>query len=321
MALSNEELLRKAAFTTGDLDGANEAPLSVEQVKAFLRLAITPQVMLPDVRTVTSLAAKWAESKIDFSQRVMRPGTEGERLAFSDRVKPGTDKVEISTTLIRGEVPISDEALEDQVEQAGFADTLVTMIADAVGRDVEDLMINGDTTSGEAYLALFDGWIELANDANTYAAAGDAQDYQEIMRNLLVSVGDKYKRDTANMRFYAPMRLVELYRDILAARGTPLGDLHLEGARELMYQGYKIVGVPLMKVTAGSPDVSDILFTHRQNLYAGWRRAIKLESFRDPREGATSFIVTARVDAKIGHTVDDSTTYAIANADSVNVEP
>ncbi|KKL94105.1 hypothetical protein LCGC14_1868040, partial [marine sediment metagenome] len=39
------------------------------------------------------------------------------------------------------------------------------------------------------------------------------------------------------------------------------------------------------------------------------------------REGATSFIVTARVDAKIGHTVDDDTKYAVANADSVNVEP
>jgi hypothetical protein len=40
-----------------------------------------------------------------------------------------------------------------------------------------------------------------------------------------------------------------------------------------------------------------------------------LETFRDPREGATSFIVTARVDAKIA--VPDAT----AIATSVNVEP
>ena len=322
MALSNEELLRKATFTTGDLGGGAEAPLSEEQVKVFMRLAITPQVMLPDVRNVFSNAAKWTESKIDFSSTIMKPGVEATRLVDGSRVKPGTDKVEISTTLIRGEVPISDEALEDQVEQAGFANTLVTMIADAVGRDVEDLMINGDTSiGGGVYLALFDGWVELATDANEYAAAGDAQDYQEIMKTLLLSVADKYKRDVGNFRFYAPMRLVELYRDILSSRGTPLGDLHLEGARDLMYQGYKIVGVPLIKVTSATPDTSDILFTHRQNLYAGWHRQIKLESFRDPREGATSFIVTARVDAKVGHTADDAGANAIAIASGVNVEP
>ncbi|KKL65501.1 hypothetical protein LCGC14_2154310, partial [marine sediment metagenome] len=38
-------------------------------------------------------------------------------------------------------------------------------------------------------------------------------------------------------------------------------------------------------------------------------------------EGATSFIVTARVDAKIGHTADDSGANALAIATSVNVEP
>jgi len=318
MALSNAELLKKAIFTSDDLGDATEAPLSVEQVKVFLRLAITPQVMLPEVRNVFSKAAKWEESKIDFSNRIMRPGTQGERLSSANRVKPGTDKVEISTTLIRGEVPISDEALEDQVEQAGFANTLTAMIADAVGRDVEELLVNGDTTSGTPYLALFDGWIELATDANGYDATADGQDYQEVMKTLLLSVDDKYKRDTANMRFYVPMRLMELYRDILSARGTPLGDLHLEGSRDLMYQGYKLVGVPLMAV---SGNASDILFTHRQNLYAGWQRAIRLESFRDPREGGTSFCVTARVDAKIGHTVDDATAYAVADAYSVDVAP
>jgi hypothetical protein len=81
----------------------------------------------------------------------------------------------------------------------------------------------------------------------------------------------------------------------------------------LKYQGITIKGVPTMGVTAGSPDTGSILLANRNNLYAGYRRQITMESWRDPREGATSFIVTARVDAKIA--VPDAT----AVATNVNV--
>ena len=101
MALTRQELLRKASLTTTDFGGTAEAPLSVEQVQQFLRLAITPQDMLPDVRTVMSNANKWEESKVNFDDRIMRPGTELTRLADANRVSPGTGIVTISTVLLR----------------------------------------------------------------------------------------------------------------------------------------------------------------------------------------------------------------------------
>jgi len=318
MALSNQELLQKAALTTADFGGAGEAPLTIEQVEEFLRLAITPQAMLPEVRTVKSNAATWQESKIEFGARIMKPGTESSRLAEGDRTKPTTGLVEIVTTLIRGEVPVSDEVLEDQVERAGFADKLMAMIAEAVGRDVEELFIQGDTTSGDSYLALKDGWLKLAENgsgANVYAAAADAQDYQTIFNKLLTSLPDRFKRNIQDMRYFVPQRIVEKYRDILSARGTPLGDFALEGVRDLVYQGIKIIGVPLFPIVAGTPDTSKILLSHRMNLYAGYRREVRMETFRDPREGATSFVVSSRVCPQIAHVA------ATAIATGVNVEP
>lgn len=326
MTLSAQELLRKATLTTGDFGGAGEAPLTIEQVEEFLRLAITPQVMLPDVRIVKSNAAKWQESKIDFSARIMKPGTEAERLPADKRVKGVTGIVEISTVLIRGEVPISDEVMEDQVERAGFGDTVMAMVAEGAGRDIEELFLKGDSddsiighgeVAGE-YLRLVDGWLKQAQTgtgAHSYDATPDAQDYQLIFKKLLNALPDKYKRDSANMRFYVPKRLEETYRDILASRGTPLGDLTLEGGRELRYQTVLIKGVPLFPIKTGTPDTSWILLSHRNNLYGGFRREIKLETFRDPREGATSFIVTSRVDAKVA--VVDATAIAY----DVDVEP
>lgn len=317
MPLSNQELLQKANLTLTAFGGPGEAPLTVEQVEVFLRLAITPQAMLPDVRTVTSNANKWQESKVEFGTRIMRPGSELTRLADADRVAPTTGIVEISTVLIRGEVPVSDEVLEDNVERAGFADTLTAMIAEAAGRDVEELFIAGSTASSDPYLALQNGWLTLAQGAggNVLNAAANGQDYQSIFRTLLNLLPDRFKRDIPNMRFYVPQRLAEKWRDILAARGTPLGDLTLQGTGELRYQGVLIVGVPLFPIAAGTPDTSFILLTHRQNLYAGFRRMVRLETFRDPREGGTSFIVTARVNSQIAHIP------ATAIATSVDVEP
>lgn len=317
MALSNTDLLRKATLALSDFGGAGEAPLTYEQVNEFLRLAITPQVMLPDVRTVMSNANKWEESKLDFGARIMHVGTEATRLVDGDRIKPTTGVTTISTVLIRGEVPVSDEVMEDQVERAGFGDTLMAMIAEGAGRDVEELLIQGDTLSGDTYLALLDGWLKRARTdtgANTYNAAADGQDYQTIFRKLITSLPDRYKRDTPNIRFYVPKRLEEKYRDILAQRGTSMGDLVLTGVGDLRYQGILITGVPLFPITSGTPDTSYILLSHRLNLYAGYKREIKLETWRDPREGATSFVVTARVDSRIANVA------ATAIATSVDVE-
>jgi len=220
--------------------------------------------------------------------------------------------------LLRAEVPVSDESLEDNVAEEDFANDLEALIADRAGFDVEELMINGDTGSGDPYLALLDGWLKQAQGAggHVYNAVGDGQDYQLIFKRLLQSIPNRHKRNLrADGRFYVPVTLEETYRDILSSRGTPLGDLSLQGENELRYQGILIKGSPNIAITAGSPDKTNILLANRNNLYAGFRRAITMESFRDPREGATSFIVTCRVDAKVA--IRDAT----AIATNVDVEP
>jgi HK97 family phage major capsid protein len=319
MALSNAQLLEKATLTsTADFGGAGQAPLSIEQVDEFIELLSNENVMLPDVHTVKSTSAKWQEPIIDFASRVARPGVQGARLADGDRVKPNTGNVEISTVLLRAEVPIADEVFEDNTAKEGFAGSVERTLASRFGFDVEDLMLNGDTASADAYLALLNGWIKQAQGAGGHVvnASSIGQDYQVIFKKLLQSLPDRHKRGIeADGRFYVPKRLEEAYRDILSSRGTPLGDLTLQGNGDLKYQAISIKGVPSMAITAGTPDTSFILLTNRKNLYAGYRRSMTMETWRDPREGATSFIVTARVDAEVA--VPDAT----AIATNVDVEP
>jgi hypothetical protein len=99
--VNSAELLRKATLTAtsggsgalagtqpSDFGGSGQAALSIEQVTQFLELMAADQVMLPDVRTVTSNASKWQESIIQFGSRIARPGVEATRLADVDRKKP-----------------------------------------------------------------------------------------------------------------------------------------------------------------------------------------------------------------------------------------
>jgi hypothetical protein len=310
--LSSEELLRKAVGTAsdsgGDLSpilGDGLAPLSVEQVKQFIELMAAQQVMLGDVRTVTSNAAKWQESIIQFADRVARPGTEGTRLTTGNRVVPGTGVIELSTVLLRGEVPITDEVFEDNVAGQGLVGSIERTLSDRFGYDIEDLMVNGEigfsegSSDDQAYYGQLDGWLKQAkDDGEAVDGSSYGQDYQELFRVLLQSMPHRFLRTIeTDGRFYIPKRTEQKYRDILAARGTALGDLMLTGRNELRYQGILVMGVPSFRVS--DEDTSSILLTNKNNLYAGYHRAMKFETYRDPREGATSFIITARVDAKV----------------------
>jgi hypothetical protein len=111
--------------------------------------------------------------------------------------------------------------------------------------------------------------------------------------------------------------LEQAWRDILASRVGALGDLSPHAVERPDVPGHQDrVGPDLRRWhRAGSPDTAAILLSANSNLYAGYHRAMKFETFRDPREGATSFIITCRVDPKV------AVINATVTATSVNVEP
>jgi hypothetical protein len=305
--LTNQELLRKAILTignsegSGDFGGAGQAALSEEQATTFIKLMTAGQAMLNDVRRVSSRSAKWTESVIDFAGRITRPGVEANRLDYTQRAKPTTAIIELDTELLRSEVPVSDEVFEDNVAGEGLRQPLEELIADRVGYDVEELMVKGDETSDDPYLSLLDGWLVQARaggntvDASTFDGG---RDYQAVFKALLRKLPQRFLRNIKqDGRYYVPLALEIEWRDVLAGRGTPLGDLMLTSDGALRYQGIPIIGVPTLE--ADDETDASILLTNRNNLYAGFHRAIRFETFRDPREGVTSYISTARVDAKV----------------------
>ena len=303
--------LAKATFTSGDLSGgSNGGLLSPDQLKQFIRIATDEAVIMKEARQEFSNATKFEVPRLSFhGVRILTNGAEATRLVDADRKKPATGLVTLSTNLFRGEVPVSDELLEDSVEQAGIADTIMEGIARGVGRDLEEFAIKSDTSrvggDNEGWLDLFDGLIAKAEDdltAQEVSMTGIG-DVETILRKMVEAMPNRYRGDPSQMRLYVPVKVGDAWADALSARGTALGDEVLTGGKLRAFRGIPVVPVPLLSGTGTVNSVTVnydrfAILTHPKNIIFGWHRKVKVERFRDPREGATSFCVSLRYDAK-----------------------
>jgi HK97 family phage major capsid protein len=245
------------------------------------------------------------------ANRILRPGVEGARLADSDRVTPTTGLVTLVTKLFKGEVPVTDELFEDNIERDRVADTLMEMIASAVGRDLEEIAIKSDTarTGGEvALFDQFDGIIKGLQSGLPTAQKLDATavtTYDDLFANMVEALPVRYRRNYNNLRLYVPVRMKDGYQRSLAARGTGLGDQALINnlATQLAFRGIPVVDVPMLSgtdtINSGSVNYANFAFLYDpQNLIVGWHRRVRVERWRDPREGVTSFLPSLRYDVK-----------------------
>jgi hypothetical protein len=251
---------------------------------------------------------------MSFGNRILRVGVEAERVASGDRVQPLTGLVTLSTNLFKGEVPVSDEMFEDNIEREALADTIMVMIAEACGRDVEEYAIKNDTdrVAGDGadfgVLSQFDGLIaqfQTGLPASHKVDASGIGSYDSLFKSMIRALPARYRRDPTALRFYVPVKHGDGYQSELAGRGTPLGDTNvIENLRlKLAFRGVPVVPIPLMTgvSTINGAEIdydSFVMLTHPLNLYVGWHRRIRVERFRDPREGATSFLPTLRFDVK-----------------------
>lgn len=307
--------LEKATWTTPDITAPTGGGLlSPQQAREFLRILIDESVLLKEANNQTSLSPKFEVPRISFGSRILRAGVEGARVVDADRVKPLTGLVTLSTNLFKGEVPVSDELFEDNIERDALADTIMVMIAEAVGRDVEEYAIKNDTarTSVDGVdfpvLSQFDGLIKQWQTGLPSAQKVDATSfvsYDQLFRNMVTALPARYRRDPTSLRFYVPVKHNDGYQSELAGRGTPLGDTNVsENLRmKLAFRGIPVLPIPLMtgvSTIAGAAVNYDnfAVLTHPLNIYVGWHRRIRVERWRDPRDAATSFLPTLRFDVK-----------------------
>lgn len=293
---TNRTFLQKADLAVQDLT-AGGAYLVPAQAKKFMRLLIQQSVLLQMATFVPMGAPKHQISKIKFGSRILRPGKEATALTPAERVKPDLSSIELDAQLFKAEVHLSDEVLEDNIEQAALQQTILDMIAEAAGRDMEDIVVNGDKNSAEPVLAVLDGVLKQAQ-SHVVDAAGAGMS-KNFLRDMLRSLPSEYLRDKKQMVFLTSVDADLDYRNSLAERATVGGDRFLEEDTPVLYSGVPLRPIPLFPENLGPQNNrTSVLLCNPKNIHVGLWRKIKLETMRDASAGVLKVIATLRFDAR-----------------------
>jgi HK97 family phage major capsid protein len=205
--------------------------------------------------------------------------------------------LELDAQLVKAEVHLSDEVLEDNIERGELRQTILEMIAEAAGRDMEEVIINGDTASADPFLATMDGLLKQAT-SHIVDAAGVAIN-KNLLRDMLKSLPSEYLRDKKQMAFLTSVDAELDYRNTLADRATVGGDRFIEEDTPALYSGVPVKPVPLFPENLGAANNRTVaLLCNPKNVHVGIWRQIRLESFRDVSAGVLRVVATLRFDAK-----------------------
>jgi len=298
MAMDNRKLLAKADLDTAGL--AAGGLLQPQQADRFFRVMVKSAVLMQQINVTPMRGPKERRDKTRFGSRVLKPGVESQALALNDRSRPDLSFIELDAKLVKAEVRMSDEVLEDQIERGAYQQTIIETLAQAVARDVDFLISQGDTTSANPLLAVLDGFIRQAT-SNVVVAGGVALT-RPVLRDMLKTLPDEFVSD--RLAYFTNRQALADYNDSLAVRETALGDTRIvqNPGPAGVYQGFPIVQVPeFPNNLGGGTNQTVALLTERENMLLGIHREIRVRMGEDISAGQVIIVVTMRLDARYMH--------------------
>jgi len=292
MTTSNKQLMAKADMEVADLisDGGYLLP---EQSAAFVRDLIKASVVLQLIDVRGTKSHTQLIEKVGINGRVLRPGTSGVALTAAERTKPETDKVELQTHLMKGQINLNDELLEDNIEQGTFKSTVMALMSEAVAYDMDWLAVNGDTSSADPFTALLDGMLVSAT--SHVVSAGTNPLAKSHLKAALKAMPSQYNRFKNRQRFLTS-ELAEIdYRDYVSDRATVLGDKFMENEAPVRYSNRPILGIPAFPddLGVGSDETNVLLMDPKMARWGVWRK-VRVETGRDIKKGEWLMVVTVR---------------------------
>jgi hypothetical protein len=292
----NRTILQKADLALSDLLTSGGL-LQPAQAQKFMRLLIDQSVIMPASTVVPMRSPKQLIEKSRFASRVLRAGAEATALPSADRSKPDLSKVELDAQLFKAEVRLDNEVLEDNIEGGTFRQTVMAQLSEAISRDMDEVIVNGDTASLDPFLAKFDGILKQATSNIVDNLVNPIN--RTLLRDMLKAMPSEWLRNKRLMRFFTSVDGEIDYRDSLGDRATTVGDKFLEQDAPVMYSGVPMTSVPLFPENLGSgTNETNVLLTDPKNINVGIWRNIRIETDKLVSEGVLLIVATLRFDCK-----------------------
>ena len=215
----SNELLEKAAAagttvstgfgsTTGGAgvhvasENGNGGLLNPEQSARFLDYMFDATVIGKVARTVRMKADTAEIDRMSVGEKLMKLASEGENTGVNSAVT--FSKISLTTKKLRMDWELSTESLEDNIEGADLEDHIARLMATQAGNDIEDVLLNGNTSlTGDALYKSFDGVVKKAKAAGHVVDANGAGVSREVFNKALKAMPRKYKQRRGDLRFLA----------------------------------------------------------------------------------------------------------------------
>lgn len=289
--MENQEILNKIngalkSITTTDLGSSRLARTKQQQ---FVRTVSNATRVLDAARRIDMTSHTHDIDRVGFASRILRRAQEGEDNGEDSKPDFNTNTLESKEVMaIAG---ITDSTLEDNLEQEGFESTLLDLIADRTGIDLEELFLLGDRDSEDSFISITDGWLKKsANLVDANSNHFNGSDVESMFDAMIKAVPKKYLRNRAEWTLWVHWDIEDAYRNILRERGTGLGDSAQTTAEQLAYKGFAV------QDSANMPEGTAFL-APASNLVYGIHRDIFIEPDRMAKKRKTDFVTTLRVDA------------------------
>jgi hypothetical protein len=292
MAESNLNIIQKADAEVADLV-SNGGYLPDEVASSFITDYIKESVVLKSVTVKPMMSHTTVLPKVGISGRVLRPAQSGRALTLTERVEPTTEQVTIETKLMKAEIRLTDEYLEDNIEGGSFKNTIMSMFSEHIALDSDELAVNGSTGSADAFLAQFNGMLALTSSHTVNG--GTVPIHKGVLKSAVKAMPSQYNRLRNKQEFWTSEDAEIDYRDYLADRATVLGDRFLESMDALRYGGRPIMPIPVFPDNLNGGSCTNIIYTHPKNFIWGVWRKIKINTDYDVQTGEWIAVATLRV--------------------------
>lgn len=286
--------------------------LATQKFPEFVRAMQAKTSILPEARFLPMDSHKVDIDRIAFIGRIMTSGKNVNNTTYIPTEAQFAHPVTFTNQLIAKELlavtGIQDDALRRNIERGNFEGTLVDLLGEAGGRDMEEWASLADadiSTSDDLFLSLTDGWAKLAANKVYGGLAGDfdptADTFPENMFDaLLLGLPKQYLEDRASWRFFVTYDVEDGYRDILRSRNTILGDIAQTTGGELTYKGIPIRLAPVLERSKDTGDGGAgkvAMLQHPDNMVWGIFHEVSIEPEREAKARRTDFVLNMEGDA------------------------
>jgi len=257
--------------------------------------------------------------RVGVGEKLMKLATEGDNTGVNSAVT--FSKISLTTKKLRLDWELSTESLEDNIEGPDLEDHIARMMATQAGNDIEDVLLNGNTSlSSDALYKAFDGVVKKAkSDAHVVDAAG-AGLTRAVFNSALKALPRKYKQRRTDLRFLSGSNLIQDYlystsqniqnvnpQDIASGiiRGEVAPVSGPAGYVAPYAFGIPIVEVPLLPETqtgtysGASGSHGDVHLTFPNNVVVGVKRDVTVYRFFWPRKDSIEYTMYTRVGVQI----------------------